>query len=99
MVKVRVSDGHNEDLAFDIYVNPGLASAEYIADLFIAMSGLHQTLGGEGLTFKVLDAGSGGMQDGRSGSRVLSCLMILKNERRKKHNQIHRIYRVNWFHC
>lgn len=53
MVTVRVSDGHHEDLAFDIYVDPGSAPVESISDLFVAMSDLHRALGGEGLTFKV----------------------------------------------
>lgn len=55
-VTVRVSDGHNEDLAFDIYINPGAAPVERLTDLFVAMSRLHRACGGEGLIFKVVFA-------------------------------------------
>ena len=50
-VPVRVQD--DSEMGFELWIDPGQASAQEIANFFIALSDLHRAHGGSGLHFEV----------------------------------------------
>ena len=49
-------DETTRQTGFTLLIDPGSASAEEIAELYIELSALYRMLGGSGITFRVIDA-------------------------------------------
>lgn len=55
MVKIagKIIGSSDEGEAFDLWIDPGNATALEIADVLVALSEMHRAAGGRGLTFSV----------------------------------------------